>query len=149
MCCLTQTSCLWPPSMPLRRKPTLQWLVALWLVATCHTEPLRSDKPGQGANFPRRPHLCAFACSAVPSQQDLPARLQKMPLLICSEAVANWVTHKVLPARCQGPALPSPAPAALACLSVLPVPPTATLCHPKEDCPVLRLLLCLLGLAFP
>lgn len=51
MCCLTQTSCLWPPSMPLRRKPMLQWLVALWLVATSHTQPLCSDIPWPGCQF--------------------------------------------------------------------------------------------------
>lgn len=37
----------------------------------------------------------------MPSQQHLPACLQKMPLLICSDGVANWVIWKVLAACCR------------------------------------------------
>lgn len=127
-------------------------------------------EPALDANFPQRSHLSAFTCSAVLSQQHLPACLQKMPLLICSNGVANWVIQKVLPAagtqHCRAqPALQARTPQHRG-ISVLPaqlpVPPTASLCHPKELWPILlphpwlqesltcrEVLLCLLGLTFP
>lgn len=115
-------------------------VVALFLVATSHTQPLRSDRARPGRHFPQRSHLCACAGSAVPSQQHLPACLQKMPLLICSDGVANWVIRKVLAACCRDPALPGspPHPRLQAriprelCLPLLPaqlpVPPTGPVC---------------------
>lgn len=80
-----------------------QWLCCSWPPLTL--SPSAVTEPGVGANFPQRSHLCAFTCSALPSQQHLPVCLQKVPLLICSDGVANWVTQKVLAACCRGPAL--------------------------------------------
>lgn len=78
----------------------------------------------------------------------MPACLQKMPLLICSNGVANWVIWKMLAACCRDGVLCSFLPLSRhqartpreCCLSVhsgqVPAPIMADLCHPETAKPV-------------